>query len=346
MHAEHADASVRLQDRRSRIRYRRTCVAGIESQAESRPCPHPRVLRASPSCICAESLALLCRGPMLAHPLPGPRRRTRFWRYTLALRVYGASVVLPVLLTFEITAARDEFPATCGEGVRRVTVAPQHRKEFSADAERRCTRHADASVRLQDRRSRIRYRRTRVAGIESQAEPRPCPHPRVLRASPSCICAEILALRCRGPMLAHPLPGPRRRTRFWPYTLALRVYGAPFWLWPTAALRLDPCLLADQLGRCAIWTGIRRSVLLRRGVPLGTFDTRRVRSGVAGAKLLSGGGYVGQAADVCSTADGTERFRCRIGEDADHIGTTLDRCRIAPPRPTSLPRHPFNSPKA
>jgi hypothetical protein len=27
---------------------------------------------------------------MLAHPLPGPRRRTHFWRYTLAQRVYGA----------------------------------------------------------------------------------------------------------------------------------------------------------------------------------------------------------------------------------------------------------------
>jgi hypothetical protein len=39
-------------------------------------------------------------------------------------------------------------------------------------------------------------------------------------------------------MLAHPFPGPRRRKRFCRYTLALRVYGAPFWLWPTAALRL------------------------------------------------------------------------------------------------------------
>jgi hypothetical protein len=99
--------------------------------------------------------------------------------------------------------------------------------------QRRCRKamnaeHADASVRLQDRRSRIRYRRTRVAGIEPQAEPRPSPHPRVLRASPCCICVEILALRCRGPMLAHPLPGPRRRTRFWRYTLAQRVYSARF----------------------------------------------------------------------------------------------------------------------
>ena len=69
--------------------------------------------------------------------------------------------------------------------------------------QRRCSKamhaeHADASVRLQDRRSRIRYRRTRVAGIESQAEPRLSPHPRVLRASPGCICDEILALRCAG----------------------------------------------------------------------------------------------------------------------------------------------------
>jgi hypothetical protein len=38
--------------------------------------------------------------------------------------------------------------------------------------------------------------------------------PRLYRASPCCICAEILALRCRGPMLSHPLPGPRRHKRF------------------------------------------------------------------------------------------------------------------------------------
>ena len=35
--------------------------------------------------------------------------------------------------------------------------------------------HADGSVRLQDRRLRIRYRRTRIASIESQAEPQPSP---------------------------------------------------------------------------------------------------------------------------------------------------------------------------
>ena len=45
------------------------------------------------------------------------------------------------VLTFEITAAYDGFPATCREGVRRVTVAPQHRKESNADAERRCTQN-------------------------------------------------------------------------------------------------------------------------------------------------------------------------------------------------------------
>ena len=50
---------------------------------------------------------------------------------------------------------------TAGKGWRRVTVAPQDRKEFY----RRCRKamhaeHADASVRLQDRRSCIRYGRT------------------------------------------------------------------------------------------------------------------------------------------------------------------------------------------
>jgi len=49
-------------------------------------------------------------------------------------------------------------------------------------------------------------------------------------------CAEILALQCRGPMLAHALPGPRRRTRFWRYTSAQRM-APSFWLRPTTALR-------------------------------------------------------------------------------------------------------------
>ena len=40
-------------------------------------------------------------------------------------------------------------------------------------------------------------------------------------------------------MLAHALPGRRRRTRYSRYTLVRRMYGAPFWLRPTAALRND-----------------------------------------------------------------------------------------------------------
>ena len=131
--------------------------------------------------------------------------------------------------------------------VRRISGNPRGRgasRDCGAAAQKRIQRrcrkamhaeHADASVRLQDRRSRIRYRPTRVAGIGSQVEPRPCPHRRVLRGSPCCICVEILALRCRGPMLAHSLAVAAHA--FWRYTLALRVYGAPFWLWPTAALR-------------------------------------------------------------------------------------------------------------
>jgi hypothetical protein len=48
------------------------------------------------------------------------------------------SSLLSVLLTFEISAACDEFPATCREGV---PVAPRHRKESSADTVRRCTQN-------------------------------------------------------------------------------------------------------------------------------------------------------------------------------------------------------------
>ncbi len=170
---------------------------------------------------------------------------------------------LSALLTFEITAACDEFSATWREGVRRGRRGAAAQKRI----QRRCRKamhaeHADASVWLQDRRSRIRYRLARVAGIESQVERRRSLHPRVLRASPRCICDEILALRCRGPMLAHPLPGPRRRTRFWRYTLAQRVYGAPFWLRPTAALRV---LRASPSGICAkIFLASRATRLVMR----------------------------------------------------------------------------------
>jgi hypothetical protein len=57
------------------------------------------------------------------------------------LRVICGVRFFSVLPTFKITAACDEFPATRGEGVRRVTVAPQHRKASSADAVRRCTQN-------------------------------------------------------------------------------------------------------------------------------------------------------------------------------------------------------------
>jgi hypothetical protein len=186
-----------------------------------------------------------------------------------------------LLLTSEITAACDEFPATCRGGASRDCGAAAQKRIQRRCSEAMHAEHADASVRLQDRRSRIRYRRTRVAGIESRAEPQPCSHRRVLRASPCCICAEIFALRCRGPMLAHPLPSPRRRTRFWCYTLALRVYGAPVLVVANGCAAhsvLNTCLLADVLGRCEIWTGVRRSVLLRRGCRLG-HSTRIVSEG-------------------------------------------------------------------
>ena len=57
-------------------------------------------------------------------------------------------------------------------------------------------RHAAAFVRLADRGSRIRS----TADIEPQAEPRLGRHLRILRAS-TCVCADILPLRCCRPML-------------------------------------------------------------------------------------------------------------------------------------------------
>ncbi len=173
-----------------------------------------------------------------------------------------------------------------GRGASRTCAAAQKR------IQRRCRKamhaeHADASVRLQDRRSRIRYRRARVAGIESQAERRRSPHRRVLRASPCCICYEILALRCRGPMLAHALAGRRRRTRFWRYTLARRMYGAPFWLRPTAALRV---LRASPFGICAEilpWPASPAQSLIPRAITaaIGTAIPSAVRNSAAFASM-------------------------------------------------------------
>ncbi len=121
-------------------------------------------------------------------------------------------------------------------------------KESSADAVRRCTQNTLMFPLGPKTVDRIRCRRTRVAGIASQAEPRPSPHPRVLRASTSCICAGILALRCRGPMLAHALPGWRRRTLIWRYmTVARRLYGAPFLV---AANGCAVCIRALKHFRC------------------------------------------------------------------------------------------------
>ena len=88
--------------------------------------------------------------------------------------------------------------------------------------------HADGAVRLQDRRLRIRYRRTRIASIESQAAPWLSPHPRVLRASPCCICAEILAWRCRRPMLAHHCQARVAAHASGATTWHKRVYGTRF----------------------------------------------------------------------------------------------------------------------
>jgi len=173
-----------------------------------------------------------------------------------------------------------------GRGASRTCAAAQKR------IQRRCRKamhaeHADASVRLQDRRSRIRYRRARVAGIESQMERRRSPHPPVLRASPCCICYEILALRCREPVLAHALAGRRRRTRFWRYTLARRMYGAPFWLRPTAALR---ALRASPFGICAEilpWPASPAQSLIPRVITaaIGTAIPSAVRNSAAFASM-------------------------------------------------------------
>jgi hypothetical protein len=72
MHAEHADVSVRLQDRRSCIRYERTRVDSIESQAETRFCPHPLVLRASPASAAKIAITDAC-------PIVVAGRRRRGW---------------------------------------------------------------------------------------------------------------------------------------------------------------------------------------------------------------------------------------------------------------------------
>ena len=129
---------------------------------------------------------------------PGPLRAAAGTIGAL-VRSVGATATPEASLRADTTKLRDH----CGVG--RISgnrpgrgasndCGAQHRKESNADADvvRRCTpasagagvEHADASVRLQDRRSRIGYRRTRVAGNESQVEPRPNPHPRVLRVSP------------------------------------------------------------------------------------------------------------------------------------------------------------------
>ena len=112
-------------------------------------------------------------------------------------------------------------------------------------------------------------------------------HQRVLRASPCCICYEILALRCRGPMLAHALAGRRRRTRFWRYTLARRMYGAPFWLRPTAALRV---LRASPFGICAEilpWPASPAQSLIPRVITaaIGTAIPSAVRNSAAFASM-------------------------------------------------------------
>ena len=122
-----------------------------------------------------------------------------------------------------------------GRGIKN---HPNPRRRVSADAVRRCTQN---TLMLPCGSKTVGH----TFDIDGHAlpasrhrrSPRPSPHPRVMRASPCCTCVEILTLRCRGPMLAHALPGPRRRTRFWCYTLAWRVYGAALWLRPTPALR-------------------------------------------------------------------------------------------------------------
>jgi hypothetical protein len=94
--------------------------------------------------------------------------------------------------------------------VRRISGNPRGRgasRDCGAAAQKRIQRrcrkamhaeHADASVRLQDRRSRIRYRPTRVAGVGSQVEPRRCPHRRVLRGSPTASALKFLLCGAAG----------------------------------------------------------------------------------------------------------------------------------------------------
>ena len=136
----------------------------------------------------ADPICLILRGPacdrLSKQDSPQRHRGTEAQRIGERKPPPVASVLKSISSDFISTNLRNHC------GVRRISGNPRGRgasRDCGAAAQkriqRRCSKamhaeHADASVRLQDRRPRIRYRRT--AGIGSQAEPRPNPHPRVL----------------------------------------------------------------------------------------------------------------------------------------------------------------------
>jgi hypothetical protein len=132
----------------------------------------------------------------------------------------------------------DDAGIAHGGAPRRKTVAPQHRKAFSADAVRRCTQNTlmlPCGSKTVDHAFDIDGHALSASSHRRTRGPVPIRVFCVHRLTASAL--KFLLLRCGGPMLAHPLAGPRRRAHIWRYTtLARRVYGAPFWLRPTAAL--------------------------------------------------------------------------------------------------------------
>jgi hypothetical protein len=143
-----------------------------------------------------------------------------------------------VLLTFEITAACDEFPATC-RGVRRVTMAPQHRKESSADVVRRCTQNTlmlPCGSKTVDHAFDIDGHALPASSHRRSRGPVPigvfCVHRLAASAPKFLLCGaagRCWRTHCQARVAAH-------ASGATPWHCASM--APPFWLWPTAALRI------------------------------------------------------------------------------------------------------------
>jgi hypothetical protein len=194
-----------------------------------------------------------------------------------------------LLLTSEITAACDEFPATCRGGVRRVTVAPQHRKESSADVVRRCTQNTlmlPCGSKTVDHAFDIDGHALPTSSHRRSRSPVPirvfCVHRLAASALKLLLCGaagRCWRTHCQARVAAHASDAHLGTARVWRPVLVVANGCAAYSV-------LNTCLLADVLGRCEIWTGVRRSVLLRRGCRLG-HSTRIVSEGWCRSELLS-----------------------------------------------------------